>query len=575
MASNLSWNLHGNDQLSGVLEHLDRTLSGLSRRLDGVTTDARQMGSALGSAEGTARKFGAGTEYISHHVDGLSAGLSRVIDKARFFAIAMSTAALAAAGSVVFMAVKTASANESAAISFELLLGSAEKAQKFFAELQAFAAATPFELPELRSAASRLLAVGTAVKDIIPLLRSLGDATAGMGTGAEGISRAVTALTQMQQKTKVTAEEMMQLTEAGLPAWATLAAFLKVDVATAMKMVEKRTVDATAMFQALEQKAGPAMQRLSGMMERQSHTLEGVWSTFKDNAGQALAKFAEPALPALIKLVDVMGQVTPKILDKIRDMGHQVGDIFKGSDVPDKIFNALKQLGQTVLPELEKAWNRILGTIRDNRESFEKLGRFVADYLIPFMGTGLIIAIDELTIAFQALIWVTARIVDSVQFMASTFLNFLGLMVHAADNAFGWIPGLGPKLHEATAKFDEFANGVMDKLNALNGTTVRVNVEFAGQVAGLRAAESKYDGRASGGPVWAGGAYVKDEFGPEPFIAATTGTVQPYQANGGGAGGGDQVLGTYRFVLSWPDGSVIHEELLKLKANKGLLSLGL
>jgi tape measure domain-containing protein len=571
MASTLSWNLHGNDQLSGVLEHLDRTLGSLSRKLDATTADARQMGAAFGAAENPARRMGAGAEHAVSRLDGLTAGFSRVIDKARFFAVAMSTAALAAVGAIGFMAIKTASANESAAISFELLLGSAEKAKDFFGELQRFAAATPFELPQLRDAASRLLAVGTAVKDIIPLLTALGDATAGMGTGAEGIARAVTALTQMQQKTKVTAEEMMQLTEAGLPAWATLAAFLKVDVATAMKMVERRTVDATAMFQALEQKAGPSMQRLSGMMERQSHTLEGVWSTFKDNAGQALAKFAEPLLPGLIKIIGRLGEITPKILDKIRDMVRQVGQIFGSSDVGDKIFASLKALGETVLPKLETAWNRLLGTISNNREGLEKLGRFIAEFVIPFMGASLVAAIDMTTTALRALIWMTARVVDAMQLMAGTTLSMLGLIVHAADLAWGWIPELGPKLHNAAGEFDKWANGIMDKLNALDGAA-RGNA-LLGVSGWASQRSSERQGRATGGPVWAGMAYTANEFGPEGFIAATTGTVQPYQANSR-TGTGDQFLGTVRFELGL-DGRTIHEKLLSFKTNSGKVSLEL
>ena len=207
-----------------------------------------------------------------------------------------------------------AAANEDAAISFELMLGSAEKAMAFLKKLQEFAAATPFEMPQLRSAASRLLAVGTEADRIIPILTTLGDATAGMGTGAEGIERAVTALTQMRQKTKVTGEEMMQLTEAGIPAWETLAAKLGVDVAEAMEKVTRREVDAGVIFDAVQERTGKGLQRLTGMMEKQSTTLNGVWSTFKDNAGQALASFVQPAMPALKKLTLAMGEAIPKAL---------------------------------------------------------------------------------------------------------------------------------------------------------------------------------------------------------------------------------------------------------------------
>jgi len=576
MSQTLTWNLHGNDQLSGVLEKLDRTLSNLSRHLDGVTADAKQMGSALGGAEAGAQRMAAGASHATLRADGLASGLQRVVDKARFMAVTLGAAAVAATGALGFMAVKIASDNEQAAISFELLLGSAQKASAFLAELQKFAAATPFEMPQLRTAASRLLAVGTATADIIPLLTALGDATAGMGTGAEGIERSVTALTQMRQKTKVTAEEMLQLTEAGIPAWQTLASFLKVDVATAMKMVEKRTVDATVMFQALETKAGPAMQRLSGMMARQSQSLAGIWSTFKDNAGQALAKFAEPALPAIKKVVDALGQATPKVLDKLRSMGGQVADIFKGSDVPGKIFASLEKMGTQILPMLEGAWNRLLGTIRDNKEGLEKLGRFVADYLIPFLATNLVVAIDLVTAALQGVVWVAAHVVDAMQFMTQFTLENLGLIVHGAAAAFGWVPDLGPKLREAADKFDAWANGIMDKLHQLDGTKVKIDLEFSANAsawAALRNAERQSSPRATGGPTWAGEAYTVNEIGPERWIAATTGTVQPYNA-GAGSSAAAQVF-ALDLTVRGEDGRVLHEKLLNFKANSGKVSLEL
>uniref|UniRef100_UPI0032997464 tape measure protein n=1 Tax=Salmonella enterica TaxID=28901 RepID=UPI0032997464 len=77
-------------------------------------------------------------------------------------------------------------------------------------KLADFAAKTPFDFPTLQKAASRLIAVGTEADRVIPIMTVLGDATAAMGTGAEGVDRAVMALQQMQVKGKVTGEEMLQ-----------------------------------------------------------------------------------------------------------------------------------------------------------------------------------------------------------------------------------------------------------------------------------------------------------------------------------------------------------------------------
>src|SRR3712207_8807185 len=58
-------------------------------------------------------------------------------------------------------------------------------------------------------------------------------------------------------RSKVTGEEMLQLAEAGIPAWEALAAVLGVDVATAQEKVTRGQVRANEMFAAIEQGAGP------------------------------------------------------------------------------------------------------------------------------------------------------------------------------------------------------------------------------------------------------------------------------------------------------------------------------
>lgn len=242
---------------------------------------------------------------------------------------------------------------ENAAVGFTTMLGSGEAAQAMLGDLQDFAATTPFEFPQLRDAASRLIAVGTATEDVIPLMSALGDATSGMGTGAEGIDRAVTALTQMQQKGRVMAQEMLQLTEAGIPAWETLAATLGTDVAGAQEQVTAGTVTAATMYEALENRAGPAMQRLTGLMAEQSQTLGGMLSTLKDTAGLALADAMAPVVESL------KGQLpafTTLLGDTLTQLGPSIATLATG----------LVDLASGLLPVLQP----IVGTIADIAGAF-------------------------------------------------------------------------------------------------------------------------------------------------------------------------------------------------------------
>jgi tape measure domain-containing protein len=98
------------------------------------------------------------------------------------------------------------------------MLKSGELAKAMLFELQTFAAATPFNFEQVEQGARRLLAMGFAAREIIPTLRDIGNVAAGMSTGNEGIARMTLALGQMNAKAKVSQEEILQLTEAGVNA---------------------------------------------------------------------------------------------------------------------------------------------------------------------------------------------------------------------------------------------------------------------------------------------------------------------------------------------------------------------
>lgn len=51
-----------------------------------------------------------------------------------------------------------------------------------------------------------------------------------------------------------------------------------------------------------------------------------------------------------------------------------------------------------------------------------------------------------------------------IKFIVDAWFAYAGLFVHAADKAFGWIPGIGPKLHGAVKAFDGFHNTMDGKL---------------------------------------------------------------------------------------------------------------
>lgn len=183
--------------------------------------------------------------------------------------------------------VKAGASLQSTKTAFTNMLGSAGKAQDFLGKMQDFAAKTPFEFSQVSQAAQKFIAFGFSAEQVIPTLTAVGDAAAGVGLGAEGINRITLALGQMAAKSKVQAGEMMQLTETGIPAWKMLADQIGVSVPEAMSMVSKGAIDAatgiTALVSGMEQSFG-------GMMDQQSQTISGTWSTLMDGLEQSAAQ---------------------------------------------------------------------------------------------------------------------------------------------------------------------------------------------------------------------------------------------------------------------------------------------
>lgn len=206
-------------------------------------------------------------------------------------ALAASLAAVgAAAGALGLKTIKMAGQMEQSRIAFTTMLGSAEAADAFLRELYDFAARTPFEIEGLQQSARQLLAFGFHAQEIIPMMEAIGNAVSGLGGGAVEIERVVRALGQMQAKGKVTAEEMMQLAELGIPVWDILAEKIGVSIPEAMNKASKGGISAAEGINAIIEGMN---ERFPDMMQKQSDSLLGIWANFEDNVSMILTRIGD------------------------------------------------------------------------------------------------------------------------------------------------------------------------------------------------------------------------------------------------------------------------------------------
>ena len=211
----------------------------------------------------------------------------------------------AALGALGIYAVKAGGELQNVQVAMTNMLGSAEKATAFVKELQDFAANTPFEFNDVTKASQKFLAFGFTAEQIIPTLTAVGDAAAGVGAGQDGVNRLTIALGQIAAKGKLASQEIMQITELGIPAWQLLADKLGTDVATAQAMVTKRMVDSQMALDAL---VGGMENRYGGMMEQQSGTIIGTWSNLMDGLGQ-LASQTGLAIAEALNLPELFSSI--------------------------------------------------------------------------------------------------------------------------------------------------------------------------------------------------------------------------------------------------------------------------
>lgn len=297
-------------------------------------------------------------------------------------AATLATGALAVGvGALGFAVAKTGidfnNLKQQADIAFTTMLGSGEKAKVFLDDLQQFAAKTPFEFPELLSASQRLLAMGFAAEDVRPTLTAVGDAVAALGGSGELVGRVTTALGQMQAKGKASAEEMAQLTEAGIPGWKFLAEAIGTDVAGAMDKVSKGAVDADTVIDALVKGMN---EDFGGMMEKQSVTFGGLVSTIKDTftqvSGTVMAPFFTLITGGLQRIVDWTSK--PEFAEGVQRFAENVQSFVESAStaIQTMVTNLSGTIGTiqgritTMIGWIRLAWQVDWGEIRSTWEKF-------------------------------------------------------------------------------------------------------------------------------------------------------------------------------------------------------------
>lgn len=190
-------------------------------------------------------------------------------------------------------------------ISFNTMLGSADKSKQLMDELIQTAAHTPFDMSSITSGAKQLLAYGTEAKDVNKTLVQLGDIASGLNIPlGELVYLYGTTVSQGRMFTM----DLRQFMGRGVPLAEELGKILHQNTTEVQESVSKGKVTSDIFKEAIANMT-QAGGRFGGLMEQQSKTLEGQWSNIGDSIQQMfneIGKKSEGVFSSGLSIISAM-----------------------------------------------------------------------------------------------------------------------------------------------------------------------------------------------------------------------------------------------------------------------------
>ena len=201
--------------------------------------------------------------------------------------------------------VKAAADIEAMQQQLSTMLGSAEAGGKMFEESKTMAAKTPFETKDLMAATNTMLGFGIAQEKVLPLMNQLGDISGG---NAQRFQSLALAFSQVSSAGKLQGQDLLQMINAGFNPLESIAKRTGKSVGYWKEQMSKGKVTVDMVEQAMKDATSEGG-RFFGMMEKQSKTALGQWSTFQDNLNMVLAEFGKIILPTAIKALQKLSSM--------------------------------------------------------------------------------------------------------------------------------------------------------------------------------------------------------------------------------------------------------------------------
>lgn len=195
----------------------------------------------------------------------------------------VASAAVGAAASAVVglgvSAVKYNASIEQLQTSFEVMTGSAEKAEEVLKRIRTMGAATPYDTAGLASTVQLLMQYGFSAEEAVDTMAMLGDVAQG---SQEKMMSIATGYAQMSSAGKVNLQDIKQMINAGFNPLQEISTRTGESMDSLYDRISKGTITLDEITESIRAATSEGGQ-FFGSMEKQSQTFNGQVSTMKDN----------------------------------------------------------------------------------------------------------------------------------------------------------------------------------------------------------------------------------------------------------------------------------------------------
>lgn len=465
-------------RMSAKMSKSTAILADIAKMFHQLNSDVKAMRKSLDSIDSkNVRRVGDDLETVSKQSKKATSGIKGFADKCNKMTGALSAIAAVQLGSVFtgmaggilnmgIASVQAAAQMRQYEIAFQTMLKSAEADTQMLRDLQQFAAETPFDVPGVVSAGQQLMAFGFKAEEIIPMLTNLGDAASGLGLGTEGVSRLAYALGQMQTSGKLNAQDMMQLTSAGISAWDMLAQAAGKTVAEMKDLCSKGAIDSKAAVQTI---VAGMNDQFGGMMAKTSDEVSGLLANIEETAGNtsaAVGKYLTEAfnIKGILKDVsDRLGEFQQK-MQTATEQGKSMGDVIKEC-VPAPVIAAIGAFA-AVLAVVSVAAVATLGAVLGLSAGIVAAGAAigaVAALVVTYWDE----IVDAVNIAVQAIldtvVIIGTAITEAVLGVVNWIVGAIGDMwADITGDQDNWFSKFSSMLGDAIKEVEDFAKKAID-----------------------------------------------------------------------------------------------------------------